>query len=72
MVGRLRPVVAVDVGVQGVQPDFVLAQLFGRNRRLPSDAELRDQGLDAGHALVDQGVKFGFSLDFLRQKAHCN
>ena len=66
MEGRLRPVVAVDVGVQGVQPDFVLAQLFSRNRRLPADAELRDQGLDTGHALVDLGIDFWNFNDLLK------
>ena len=53
--GRLRAVVAVDVGVQGIEPLLIFAQLYGcgGGGGLAADAELRDQGLDAGHALVD-------------------
>ena len=55
MEGRLRAVVAVDVGVQGIEPLLIFAQLYGcgGGGGLAADAELRDQGLDAGHALVD-------------------
>ena len=56
---RLRAVVAVDVGVQWIEPLLVLTQLYGRGGCwLAADAELRDQGLDAGHALVDLRMRF--------------
>ena len=66
MEGRLRAVVAVDVGVQGIEPLLIFAQLYGcgGGGGLAADAELRYQGLDAGHALVDLRMRFQDSVPY--------